>query len=163
MDVDRCAPPAGRRTARAEPMASAASKMPEAQGALQASWTEARAVAGDPSRGAGPTRVSSSGSMELLFLPVVALGAVPGLALLPGLALAVGLRVRWRSLGAWPRRLAVGATLFWLVYGVYETYMYFWMKTVVAPIRVDLLLLTPLLYLAAVVGILALGRRSGDV
>ena len=91
------------------------------------------------------------------------MAAVPGLALLPGLALALGLRVRWGSLGAWPRRLAVGATLFWLAYGVYETYMYFWMKTVVAPIRVDLLLLTPFLYLAAVVGVLALGRRAADV
>jgi hypothetical protein len=100
--------------------------------------------------------------MELFFLPVVALATVPGLALLPGLALAAALRLRWAGLGAWPRRLAVGATLFWLAYGVYETYMYFWMKSVIAPIRVDLLLLTPFLYLAAVVGVMALIRRPAD-
>jgi hypothetical protein len=98
--------------------------------------------------------------MELFFLPVVVLAAVPGLALLPGFALAAALRWRWGSLGAWPRRLAVGATLLWLVYGVYETYMYFWMRSVIAPIRVDLLLLTPFLYLAAVVGVVSLTRRG---
>lgn len=93
-------------------------------------------------------------------MPVVVLTVVPGLALLPGFALAAALRWRWGVLSAWPRRLGVGATLFWLAYGVYETYMYFWMKSVIAPIRVDLLLLTPLLYVAAIVGVVALTRRT---
>ena len=46
----------------------------------------------------------------------------------------------------------------WLIFAVYEYRMYHWSKTVVAPIRVDLLLITPILYLFTIAGILAVWR-----
>ncbi|MBI3925323.1 MAG: hypothetical protein HY319_07280 [Armatimonadetes bacterium] len=72
----------------------------------------------------------------------------------PWLACLVGavflLRARWRPSG----RLATAGAAF-LLYGLYETVMYHWSAQVVAPIRVDLLVIMPLLYLAAGVGLTA--------
>ncbi len=48
--------------------------------------------------------------------------------------------------------------LVWLVFAIYEYRMYLWSKTVVAPIRVDLLLITPILYLFTLAGILSIWR-----
>lgn len=54
----------------------------------------------------------------------------------------------------------------WLVYGLYEGYMWWWSKGVIAPIRVDLLLIAPALYLvtafaiAGMVVVLILTRRE---
>src|SRR3989304_8310599 len=48
--------------------------------------------------------------------------------------------------------------LVWLVFAIYEYRMYLWSKTVVAPIRVDLLLITPILYLFTLAGILSRWR-----
>ncbi len=53
----------------------------------------------------------------------------------------------------------------WIVYGIYETIMYFWMQTVIAPIRVDLLLIVPVLYLVTLVGLIAawgVGRTRSE-
>ncbi|MCA9408372.1 MAG: hypothetical protein H6755_02590 [Candidatus Omnitrophica bacterium] len=43
--------------------------------------------------------------------------------------------------------------LSWLIYGVWECYMWFWMKTVIAPIRIDLLLIIPYLYVISTIGV----------
>ncbi len=46
----------------------------------------------------------------------------------------------------------------WILYGCYETYMYFWAKSVTAPIRVDLLLITPFLYSVSIGGVISYRR-----
>ena len=50
----------------------------------------------------------------------------------------------------WAIAIAIAA---WILFGVYESYMYHWSRTVIAPIRVDLLLLTPILYAVTVIGL----------
>ena len=81
----------------------------------------------------------------------------PWLALIPTLLFA-GL---YRSSH---RKLAGAAALIWLLYGVYEYAMYRrWLCTGECNIRVDLLLIYPVIVLvsvsAALVGISAIGRR----
>lgn len=93
---------------------------------------------------------------EFFYLPFVLMMAFPGAALVPGvLLLALFLRRRQAVTGQ-RRRLAGVAVAAWLAYGIYETGMYFWMQTVIAPIRVDLLFIAPVLYLLAVGALLAL-------
>jgi len=97
--------------------------------------------------------------MELLFAPFMLFGLAPGLGLVP--ALLFGGCLLRRS-GSRRRRIAMWLALVsWTVYGCYETWVYFWARTVVAPIRVDLLLIAPLLYVVTAVGIWGcLGARS---
>jgi len=45
-----------------------------------------------------------------------------------------------------------------LLYGVYESWVWVWARGVDAPIRVDLLLLAPLLYVLSGVGVWALWK-----
>ncbi len=53
----------------------------------------------------------------------------------------------------------LGCAVVWAAYAVYEWTMHLWERTVVAPIRVDLALLAPVLYLAAGIGILSACSR----
>ena len=93
-----------------------------------------------------------------IFSPIGIIVSVPGLALLPA-----GI-----FLGGWwisPRQAASSGALIagiaWLMYAIYETRMYFWAKTVHAPIRLDLMIIAPVLYLLSIVGIMSwiVGRR----
>jgi hypothetical protein len=98
--------------------------------------------------------------VDLFYAPMRLLLERPYLALVPALLFWLGYRaVRPRA----PRLLLAVAVL-WALYAAYETYMFFWSKTVTAPIRVDLLLLAPVLYIATGVGLvawwLARGRRT---
>ncbi len=84
-----------------------------------------------------------------IFSPIGIVVSAPGVALLPAGAF----------LGGWmtcPRKVASCGALIagiaWLMYSVYETRMYFWAKTVHAPIRVDLLIIAPVLYLLSIIG-----------
>ncbi len=85
----------------------------------------------------------------------------PYLALAPTLAFGAGFRaLRGRRGSGW---VLVAAAL-WGLYTAYEAYMFHWSKTVVAPIRVDLLLLAPILYAvtaAGVVGWVVAAKRRG--
>ena len=84
------------------------------------------------------------------------MAALPGTPLIPA-AIFVGLYLKRRTrISKSSRVLAIIVTLVWTIYGIYETGMYFWMKTVIAPIRVDLLLIVPVLYLVTLIGIVAL-------
>lgn len=78
------------------------------------------------------------GMLEILFFPVVLLAAFPGGAFLPAIIFTALYLKRRSGMTKLSRAVTMFATLTWVVYGVYETRMYFWMKTVIAPIRVDL-------------------------
>lgn len=47
----------------------------------------------------------------------------------------------------------------WLIYGGWESCMWFWSQKVIAPIRVDLFVITPILYFASAVGFFYFFRR----
>ncbi len=98
--------------------------------------------------------------LEIVFLPIVILAFLPGTALIPGITFIVLYFVRRRKIAKISRLIVVGTSIVWLIYGIYETKMYFWMKTVIAPIRVDLLLIIPILYLLTIVGIIALIKKQ---
>ena len=98
--------------------------------------------------------------LEILFFPVVFLATFPGGALLPAIGLMVVYLQRRNRISKLRRVTVIVATLAWMVYGIYETRMYFWMKTVIAPIRVDLLLIVPVLYLVTIVAAIALWRNA---
>ena len=87
-----------------------------------------------------------------LFSPIGIIVSTPGVALVPA----------GTFLGGWwtsPRNPASSGALIagvaWLMYTIYETRMYFWAKTVHAPIRVDLLIIAPVLYLLSIVGVVS--------
>jgi len=93
--------------------------------------------------------------VTVFYSPMILLIALPYLALVPALLFGRAYRASGR-----PRaKGALVAAILWALYGLYEGYMFFWSRTVVAPIRVDLLLLAPVLYLATATGILS-WRRS---
>jgi hypothetical protein len=84
----------------------------------------------------------------------------PALTLLPPALLAL---VWWSERRRErPARGVLVAAAAWLVYALYEIVMYFWSRQVIAPIRVDLLLLTPLMYLVTGFGLVSWyrARRS---
>ena len=87
-----------------------------------------------------------------IFSPIGIIVSTPGVALVPA---GVFLGGWWTS----PRQAASSGALIagiaWLMYTIYETRMYFWAKTVHAPIRVDLLIIAPVLYLLSVVGVVS--------
>ena len=94
--------------------------------------------------------------LEILFFPIVLMASLPGTAMIPA-AIFAGLYIKKRNrISKFSRMLTFCVTLVWTTYGVYETGMYFWMNTVIAPIRVDLLLIVPILYLVTIVGTIAL-------
>ena len=91
-----------------------------------------------------------------LFVPVVIwqLVAFPlSSGILALMALVVTLR-GYRQSPVTSRRtvlaLVLVSTSMWLCYGIYEHQMQQWARTVIAPIRVDLLVLAPLLYVSTI-------------
>lgn len=94
--------------------------------------------------------------LEILSFPIVLMASLPGTTMIPA-AIFVGLYIKKRNrIFKFSRILTICVALVWTIYGLYETGMYFWMKTVIAPIRVDLLLIVPILYLVTIVGTIAL-------
>jgi len=89
--------------------------------------------------------------IELLFYPIVLFILFPPLALVP--AGLFGWALWRRRAASWGIRAGIlAAVLVWLLFGVYESFMLAWSKTVIAPIRVDLLLLAPVLYAVSILG-----------
>ena len=100
--------------------------------------------------------------MELLFLPFNIFIAFPPFAFVVAL-LFLGswfwYRKKTKSQAGYPKGSSLlFAGIAWLLYGLYEIKMYFWSKTVVAPIRVDLLLIAPVLCGITVAGIIGFVR-----
>ena len=98
-------------------------------------------------------------ALELLFLPVRFLHDRPLLALLPAAVLAA-MAFAARSLPRhapaflWP----AGTATLWVAYAVYELRMRDWERTVTAPVRVDLLLVWPVLAIATLASAIAAWR-----
>ena len=95
--------------------------------------------------------------MEILFLPFQIFILFPPLAFVVAgvfLALFLNARKKLKSVNF----LLLITVIVWFVYGLWELYMHYWSKTVVAPIRVDLLLIAPLLYLISVLGLVSYFR-----
>ena len=96
--------------------------------------------------------------MDLLYATFLPILAFPPLAFIQAAAFGV-CYYRRRTSGRRGGKLALLLpAAAWAAYGVYEIRMYYWSKTVVAPIRIDLLLIVPVLYLVLVVGICACYR-----
>ncbi len=100
--------------------------------------------------------------LEILFFPIVLMASLPGTAIIPA-AIFAGLYIKKRNrISKFGRILTICVTFVWTTYAVYETGMYFWMKTVIAPIRVDLLLIVPILYLVTIAGTIALIKTKRE-
>jgi len=52
------------------------------------------------------------------------------------------------------------ATVLWGLYAAYEGIMYLWAQRVVAPIRIDLILLGPLMYAVTALGLVSWWRQG---
>ena len=104
--------------------------------------------------------------IELLLYPILPFVFFPPLAfVVAGLfGWAYWRRRREPLLRRFGIALAITA---WGLFGVYESTMYYWSRTVIAPIRVDLLLVTPIVYAVTIFGLVqafmprrALGRSA---
>jgi len=97
--------------------------------------------------------------IQLFFYPIIPF------VLFPPLAFIVAGGFGWmlwvcRKAPIFGRLGIIFAVAAWLAFGIYESYMYFWSRSVIAPIRVDLLLLAPLLYILTFLGLIqAISRR----
>jgi hypothetical protein len=95
--------------------------------------------------------------LTIFFFPIALLTVYPLGALIPsGFFLVFYLGLRGKAGQPELKRASfwtLVAGLIWLVYALYEFKMHQWAKTVTAPIRVDLLLLTPVLYFFTILGV----------
>lgn len=96
--------------------------------------------------------------MDILFLPFQVFQLIPALALLPALAMAALLLWGHQDNPHRPTRLVVSCIILWVAYAVWEYRVQIWAETEVAPIRVDLLLIGPLLIIMTAWSCIALAR-----
>ena len=89
--------------------------------------------------------------LALIVLPFGLLAFLPGLAFLPVGLLGLLIIRNWPGFGLPRKVISAGGLVIWISYAVWETRMYYWMQTVIAPIRVDLLLIVPALWVVTVV------------
>ena len=97
--------------------------------------------------------------MELLYLPFQLFILFPPVALAFGfvfLILFLIIRKKTNTISY----LLFCSTILWFVYGLWEIKMSYWSKTVIAPIRVDLIFIVPLLYAISVAGFISYYRLS---
>lgn len=97
--------------------------------------------------------------MEILYIPFQIFIIFPPLAFLVALIFLIllfNLRKRLKSLNY----LLLITIICWVVYGLWEIKMFYWSKTVIAPIRVDLIFIVPFLYLISVSGFISYYRSS---
>jgi HEAT repeat protein len=96
--------------------------------------------------------------LDFIYSSLAILIYIPGLVLIvPVILLPVSLWKGRRSKRRLFRWLLWAPVIIWTIYGIYETCLQlFWMPNVVAPIRIDLLVLGPVLFVLLVVWIIAL-------
>ena len=98
--------------------------------------------------------------VSALYWPTAHWVEHPGLTLVPVVLFgATFWRARRRGLRA---RGLLLTTAVWLLYSVYEGVMFFWAQRVVAPIRIDLIVLGPLMYLVTALGLVSWWRTRSD-
>lgn len=90
--------------------------------------------------------------MGILYLPFIALIAVPPLGLVPCPLLGICFSRHRSRFSRWGATWVLGASLAWLVYTIYECAVWAWSQSVIAPIRVDLLVIAPTLYTLSFLG-----------
>lgn len=61
-----------------------------------------------------------------------------------------------------PSRGLVVVTALWLTYAVYEGVMFVWAQQVIAPIRIDLIVLGPVMYAVTVLGLVSWWRARSN-
>jgi hypothetical protein len=93
--------------------------------------------------------------------PLMLIMASPWLWPLPLLSLAFLVALRWPGMTRRKRVTAAIGLLLWAAYTAYEIRMWYWMQTVIAPIRVDLLVLMPLMLIISLAIVLGT-RRPKD-
>lgn len=100
--------------------------------------------------------------MDVVFYPMRLVHDNPLLGLAPALVFFISYifaRVVGFAAASKGARLSVlAAGIIWLLFTSYEWRMSYWERTVIAPIRVDLLLLTPVLYVITVIGLVGLWK-----
>src|SRR5687768_18583542 len=99
--------------------------------------------------------LTMGGCMSLFLAPVGFFVRYPLLALIPAACFLLYFAARRRAAGeldlSGRARWSLGAGLAWLAYTIYEIRMQTWSRSIVgAPIRVDLMLTAPVLYLASI-------------
>ena len=99
--------------------------------------------------------------LRLLLMPMGLLHDYPFVAVIPAIAFAFLALAFARGTRAFP--ILIVAALAWAAYLPYELHMHEWEKTVSGPIRVDLLLIAPVLYVLALLVTIATVRafRAG--
>jgi hypothetical protein len=93
--------------------------------------------------------------MKMVYFPINWFIERPYLAILPVLIFGFCYLSLRSGSAKVARRIALTAAILWLLYAIYEWRMFLWSRTVSAPIRVDLLLIAPVLYLTTVAGLVA--------
>ncbi|HET7434049.1 MAG TPA: hypothetical protein VFN10_04965 [Thermoanaerobaculia bacterium] len=83
----------------------------------------------------------------------------PAAALIPAAVFLILTRLRFRSLLPGARVLAILPVIAWIAYAIYEWRMQIWSRSVIAPIRIDLLIIVPILLIASLCGAIALTYR----
>lgn len=96
--------------------------------------------------------------MELLFLPMNVFIAFPLAAAVIGfffLSYYFRNRRKWSGQERYrtPKKLIIVCGCLWVAYAIWEGAMHVWAKGVVAPIRIDLLLIAPVLYAVTALGV----------
>jgi hypothetical protein len=98
--------------------------------------------------------------VEYLFAPFAIFQLVPAFALVPAAVLGwLQYRAAKQQPGSKPQYLGFITSLLWLAYAVWEWRVKIWAETVTAPIRVDLLLIYPLLIILTSWSLFAIWRR----
>lgn len=99
-----------------------------------------------------------SAVLELLSLSMGLFVAFPPLALGPALLFGLCFDRHPGRIMGWGRVWVLGSIALWLGYTVYECAMWIWAKDIVAPTRVDLLAIAPLLLVFTPLGIVTCWR-----
>jgi hypothetical protein len=98
--------------------------------------------------------------MSAFYWPTVVWVEYPLLTLVPVLLFGAAF---WhlRRTGRRSRGLLI-ATALWVLYAIYECVMFVWAQRVIAPIRIDLIVLGPLMYVVTGVGLVSWWRARSD-
>ena len=96
--------------------------------------------------------------LDILFSPFLVFQRMPVTALLPAALMLLAMVKASGTRATQPRRLVLFSSFLWIAYACWEYRVSLWAETVTAPIRVDLLLIYPLLIIFTLYAIFALWR-----